>query len=176
MNYLETCNEFANIHSGNDIGPFRAIEESMIAHLTPAANRGDIYAWYSLIGTAGAAVGMMTGGWSINYMRENLGWDTLTGYRTVFWAYAIIGLLKFGLAVALSKACEAEKKSKPSRDPETAPLLSDGAENQAPKKPNILSYLPDISPDSRTILVKICVLFALDAFASGLASLFAFST
>ena len=41
--------------SGNEIGPFRAVEESTLAHLTPHEHLRDIFAWYSLIGTAGAA-------------------------------------------------------------------------------------------------------------------------
>ena len=163
-----------NWHSGNEIGPFRAIEESTLAQLTPAANRGDIYAWYSLIGTAGAAFGMMLCGWLLNYMTGNLDWTEVTAYKTVFWGYAAVGLIKFGLAVALSKACEAEKKqAPPMADPETAPLLGDGAEDEEPKKKQsrLLSLLPEISPESRVIVANLCILFALDAFASGLAPL-----
>lgn len=162
------------MYSGNEIGPFRAIEESTLAQLTPAANRGDIYAWYSLIGTAGAACGMMVCGWLLNYMQGQLNYDEVAAYRTVFWAYAAVGLIKFSLAMALSKACEAEKKqAPPAADPETAPLLGDGAEDEEPKKKGskLLALLPEISRESRVIVVNLCILFALDAFASGLAPL-----
>jgi MFS family permease len=161
------------LHSGNEIGPFRAIEESTLAHLTPAANRGDIYAWYSLFGTAGTAFGMMVTGWVINYLRQGLGWEVVKTYRTVFWAYAVFGLIKLCLALALSKAVEAEKKVAPTPDPETAPLLGDGAEDEEPKKKGnwITSKLPEISSESRIIVINLCILFALDAFASGLAPL-----
>jgi MFS family permease len=159
------------VNSGNEIGPFRAIEESTLAQLTPAANRGDIYAWYSLIGTAGAACGLMATGWLLYYM-EKIGWTYIVSYRSVFWGYACVGLIKLCFALALSNACEAERKQPPpAADPETAPLLGDGAEDQEPKKQNgwLLSKMPEISPASRVIVFNLCVLFALDAFASGLA-------
>jgi len=43
--------------SGNEIGPFRALEESTLAHLTSAEQRSDIFAWYALVGTAGTSLG-----------------------------------------------------------------------------------------------------------------------
>lgn len=160
--------------SGNEIGPFRAIEESTLAHLTPAAKRGDIYAWYSLTGSTGAAAGMIVTGWLIRYMRESLAWEQLVVYRAVFWGYSALGVIKLLLALALSKACEAEKKQPdpaPTSDPETAPLLADSDQSRKPKKSTIRSFLPEISPESRIIVINLCLLFALDSFASGLASL-----
>jgi len=159
----------ANVCSGNEIGPFRAVEESTLAHLTPTANRGDIYAWYSLIGTAGTAVGMVTSGWAIQYMRSNLKWDVLRSYRMVFWGYAIFGIIKFILSITLSKNIEAEKKPPPTEDTETAPLLGDGSEEAETKKSYFRSLIPDISAESRIIVVNICILFMLDAFGSSLA-------
>ena len=116
---------------------------------------------------------MMGSGWMINYMRKGLGWEVVKTYKHVFWAYAGFGLIKLCLALALSKAIEVEKKDTPSPDPETAPLLGDGAEDEEPKKKKswIASKLPEISPESRIIVVNLCILFALDAFASGLAPL-----
>ena len=160
------------IHSGNEIGPFRAIEESTLAHLTPTVNRGDIYAWYSLIGTAGTALGLASSGWLITYMTENKGWDSIKTYRTLFFGYAAFGVLKLVLALSLGKIIEAEKKSvTPIVDTETAPLLGDGVENNVPKKDYIRSKLPEISRESRVIVVNLCIVFALDSFASGLAPL-----
>lgn len=158
--------------SGNEIGPFRAIEESTLAQLTPVANRSDIYAWYSLIGTAGLAFGLMVTGWLLNYMLGDLQYDATKAYRIVFWGYAVFGLLKLVLTLALSKAVEAEKKVVPIQDPETAPLLGDGAEDQEPKKTSwLLAKMPSFNPESRVIVFNLCVLFMLDAFGSGLAPL-----
>jgi MFS family permease len=160
------------VQSGNEIGPFRAIEESTLAHLTPTANRGDIYAWYSLIGTAGTALGMASSGWSITYMNHTKGWDIIKTYRTLFYGYAILGILKLCLALSLGKVIEVEKEPlTPIQNPETAPLLGSGAEDVLPKKNFIRSKLPAISKESRVIVVNLCILFALDSFASGLVPL-----
>jgi len=104
-------------------------------------------------------------------MRVELEWDSLHVYRAVFWGYSLLGALKFCLTIALSKDVEAEKKEEISQDPETAPLLSDTDDDPKPTKSRFRSLLPDISPDSRVIVLQLCLLFALDAFASGLASL-----
>jgi hypothetical protein len=111
---------------------------------------------------------MAVTGWAIHSLHSNSGWDRLTVYRAVFWGYAVFGVIKLMLAMALSKECEAPPKETPIADPESAPLLGDGAEDEEPKK---RSFLPEISSDSRIIVFNLCLLFALDAFASGLAPL-----
>lgn len=47
--------------SGADIGPFKAVEESTLAHLVPPDHRNDIYAWYSLASALAAAAGNISG-------------------------------------------------------------------------------------------------------------------
>ena len=135
------------------------------------ANRGDVYAWYTLMGSAGTALGMMVTGWTIHYTRAELEWTTLKIYRSVFWGYAVFGLIKLALTLFLSKAVEAKKKTGPPPYSETAPLLGDGAEDGEPKRSSLRSLLPEISADSRIIVLNICLLFALDSFASGLVPL-----
>ncbi|QSZ30291.1 hypothetical protein DSL72_004813 [Monilinia vaccinii-corymbosi] len=158
--------------SGNEIGPFRAIEESTLAQLTPASNRSDIYAWYSLLGTAGQACGFVASGWVISYLRNESGWADISIYRAVFWGYAIFGFIKLLLSIGLSQAVEVEKKDAPIEDPETAPLLGGGAENGvAVKKAYLTSRLPDISKESRLVVFNLCLLLGLDSFASGLVPL-----
>ena len=99
------------------------------------------------------------------------GFSEVRSYRIIFLAYAVMGLIKFGLAMSLSKKCEAEKKVARSRDLETTPLL--GGDNAKPNKSKSrMSLLPSISPESRIIVLNLCVLFGLDAFASGLAPLY----
>lgn len=171
--------------SGNEIGPFRAVEESTVAHLTDPSKRGDIYAWYSLSGTAGAAIGMMTCGWVVQHLHKGLGWDLVDAYRVAFYGYAAVGAIKFVLALLLSSAVELEKEPElvatAQSDDEngdatvTTPLLRNDASPQEPdqepeRKPR-RSLLPKISPDSVQVMVSLCFLFALDSFASGLASL-----
>ncbi|RDW85446.1 hypothetical protein BP5796_03771 [Coleophoma crateriformis] len=156
--------------SGNEIGPFRAIEESILAQLTPAAKRRDIYAWYSLTGSAAIACAMALSGWLVKHLREDLKWTAIGSYRVIFWGYAIVGIIKFLLVISLSKAVEAnkEKEIPTAIDPETAPLLGDSSEDPE-RKSSTRALLPKISVESRAIILNLCLLFAVHSFASGLA-------
>ncbi|KND88846.1 putative membrane protein [Tolypocladium ophioglossoides CBS 100239] len=160
--------------SGNEIGPFRAVEESVVAHLTDKAERGDVYAWYSLVGTAGTACGMMVCGWAINALRANLGWSLLEAYRATFVGYAVLGLAKLMLALALSRAVKADRKPPEAPTTETTPLLGEDQDAATPTKKKAKRWtalLPEISAESKGITATLCILFALDSFASGLAPL-----
>ncbi|KAL4904231.1 hypothetical protein BDW74DRAFT_179318 [Aspergillus multicolor] len=154
--------------SGNEIGPFKAVEESTLAHLTPKEFLRDILLWYSLVGTAGTALGVMACGWAINLLETKRGWEYIPACRTIFFAYAAIGFLKFLLSVALSKKVEAEVKTKQQRSSETQPLLGERAEGE-PERKSFLSFLGD--GDLVSLVIRLFILFGLDSFASGLASL-----
>ncbi|PYH88491.1 MFS transporter [Aspergillus ellipticus CBS 707.79] len=171
--------------SGNEIGPFRAVEESTLAHLTPHELLSDIFAWYSLIGNAGTALGMMTGGWAINLLQVIWGWPYISACKILFFAYAAIGAIKFLLSIALSSAVEAKAEKKRTRksptrasqqtgEGETQPLLGGPVRNstsqdQDPQKRSFLSFVGDAELVS--LVIRLAILFGLDSFASGLASL-----
>ncbi|KAF5968777.1 multidrug resistance transporter protein [Fusarium bulbicola] len=160
---------------GNEIGPFRGVEESIIAHLTDAARRGDVYAWYSLSGTAGGAFGLLTCGWIIHHMRVNLGIDVVEVYRSVFYGYSVMGVLKLISAIILSSAVEVHhepEQGSPADNEEQAPLLPDNTQAQNADQPQPKKQLrARISRDSIPTVVTLCTLLALDSFASGLAPL-----
>ncbi|KAM5354972.1 hypothetical protein ACJ41O_001618 [Fusarium nematophilum] len=156
---------------GNEIGPFRGVEESIIAHLTEPEQRGDVYAWYSLHGTAGTAFGILSCGWITHYMHGTLHMDHVDVYRAVFYGYSVIGLLKFATSVVLSRAVEIHDTPAPAAaNEETTPLIQgNGGQNEAqPKKRQLRAKL---SRHSIPVVVCLCALFALDSFASGLAPL-----
>ncbi|KAK1968026.1 major facilitator superfamily transporter [Colletotrichum sublineola] len=173
--------------SGNEIGPFRAVEESILAQLTVREKRSDIFAWYTLFGSAGAAFGTLTCGWAVQVLQHNEAWTHREAYRVVFLIYAGLGALKLLLITGLTSGVEA------------SPLKSDGAlvraseEHQAlladssgrethPRQstqersplPSIWermrALVPYISPLSRSILFRLLLLFCIDSFASGMAS------
>ena len=168
--------------SGNEIGPFRAVEESTLAYLTTPEQRSDVFAWYSLFGFGGGAAGMVICGWAVEALMLN-GWSVTNSYRVAFWGYAFLGIVKFAFTCALSRRVEVQRKSEDSN--ETEPLLSNGhvpsLENrpteERKKKDQGLwrMLLPDVGKDSLNILAKLCVLFAMDSFASGLAPLYVLS-
>ena len=107
----------------------------------------------------------------------------------MFGVYAFLGLIKLGLSLMLSDNCEPElprqeHESTESNGFEMEGLLTD-SEDESPESPETpkqtpkpsattaplqvkKSIWPVISPSSRVILSKLCLLFAVDSLASGL--------
>jgi MFS family permease len=166
--------------SGAEIGPFRAVEESVLAQLTPREVRSDIFAWYTLFGTAGTALGSVTCGWMIQALQDLDGWNKEKAYPVVFLIYAGFGLLKLLLTLCLTSGVEAHPQQA-----EYAPIPTqagdeeeddedDDDEPEEQRKTGLIqrfcALFPHISPASRPILYRLIALFSIDAFASGLAS------
>lgn len=163
--------------SGNEIGPFKAIEESTIAQLTTLDDRSSVLAWYTLHGTAGAALGTISCGWVVRVLQTKHHWDAISTYRLVYAAYAVMGILKFLLCLLLTKSCELEKAiSKPSSsEHEQQPFLADSTDEQPQKKTakskkHFSNLLPDLSIETRSLVIKLGLLFSIDSLASGLSS------
>jgi len=160
--------------SGNEIGPFKAIEESTLAQLSSADDRPSIFAWYSLIGSLGIAGGMVSCGWAVQALQAKSSVDEIGAYRAVFFVYAAIGLVKFALAASLSGRCELREDDRPAQDSEEAPLLADRNQNEgtAPKsKRTRKPLIQPISKESRKIFLVLALLFAMDSLGSSLAPL-----
>ena len=93
-------------------------------------------------------------------------WDDIRVYRVVFFAYAAFGLIKLFLVLALSKDCEADPKPPQEYPHEEAPLL--GAEEPSRNRGSFSGLFSHISKESLSVLILLCLLFGLDAFASSL--------
>lgn len=158
--------------SGNEIGPFKAIEESTLAQLTDPETRTDIFAFYVVFGTLGGASGSVAGGW-ITQALQATGWSDVASFRFIFWVYATLGLCKAGLTMLLSHKCEATVTT-PSQPPasnqsgETEAFLPADNPATAPAPPQKKSAIAQISPASRKTLLKLCSLFFFDSLASGM--------
>jgi hypothetical protein len=114
---------------------------------------------------------MMVWGWVISHLKAQ-GWHHLEAYRFLFYAYAAIGLVQFLLTCCLTKKTEIHTKPQSTPEAESDPLLAVSNKNSKPRW-TLKSILPQISKESRSILIKLCLLFAIDAFASGLTPLYA---
>lgn len=180
LKYLKR-EQWLNRNSGNEIGPFRAVEESTLAHLTPDEVLPGIFAWYSLLGTGGTALGIMTCGWAVHLLQKLKGWEFLAACRVVFFIYAALGGLKVLFTLGLSGDVEAVAKQDPEGEreqqgvDETRPLLGEQsssavqAQHENPPKKGWFSI--SLDKDLIPLITKLFVLFALDSFASGLASM-----
>ncbi|KAK7535550.1 major facilitator superfamily domain-containing protein [Phyllosticta citricarpa] len=94
--------------SGNEIGPFRAVEESTLAQLVPPDARADVFVWYVVVGTLGTALGSSGCGFFVEHIKSFSGWNELSAFRAVFNLYGVVGLLKGALTLLLSAKCEVD--------------------------------------------------------------------
>jgi para-aminobenzoate synthetase len=166
--------------SGNEIGPFRAVEESTLAHLTAEDKRSDVYTWYVVLAVVGTSTGLAVGGVAVDQLQAREGWSDLDAYRAVFWIYTGVGIVKALMTLFLSQKCERsdwnEERDKSTAETETEPLLGGDEENRntaareaAPKKSKKFWHsLSKISRSSRIVLIKLCSLFFLDSLGSGM--------
>jgi MFS family permease len=133
--------------SGQEVGPFLPIEQAALSHVVTDRTRTDVFAWYTLVGSMATAVGALAAGTVTRTLQSN-GWDTVGSYRTVVALYAAFGIVLAVLFSRLSRAAEAATLG----------------EKRALSSP--FAALSGVD-ESRTVVLKLSSLFALDAFGGG---------
>jgi MFS family permease len=130
--------------SGNEVGPFLAIEQAALAQNVASERRTQVFAWYHLSGSFATAAGSLACGAVVGWLLAR-GVDPSDSYRTVFFAYAAAGVVLAVLFLRLSPASEAP----PAKAELTGQRLRFGLHR------------------SRGVVLRLSALFALDAFAGG---------
>jgi MFS family permease len=130
--------------SGNEVGPFLAIEQAALAQNVASEHRTQIFAWYHLAGSLATAAGSLACGGLVGRLQAK-GIDVRDSYRAVFFAYAAAGVVLAVLFLRLSRASEAP------------PANADAAGRRG--------WLG--LHRSRKVVLKLSALFGLDAFAGG---------
>jgi MFS family permease len=128
--------------SGNEVGPFLAIEQVALAEVAANRDRTSLFAWYNLSGSFATAVGSLAGGVCTELLMAR-GFGTAASYRSVVIGYAILGCVLALIFVNVSPAIE--------REPGQATAQT----------------LFRIER-SRPVVLRLSALFALDSFAGGL--------
>jgi MFS family permease len=129
--------------SGNEIGPFLAIEQAGLSQVLPGRRRTSVFAWYNLAGSLATALGALGGGLLVQAL-QNGGISRLDAYRVLLAGYAVGGLLLMAWFFYLSPAVEPS-----TRDDMPAVRRRFGLHR------------------SGRIVLRLSALFALDAFAGG---------
>jgi len=129
--------------SGNEVGPFLAIEHSCLAQALPAETRTSVFAWYNLCGSVATAVGALVGGVAVDGLQK-AGLPALASFRAVVYGYAAIGAALIGLFSVVSSRVEA---------------AASRVENPAPVFLGLHK--------SKRVVFQLSSLFAMDAFAGG---------
>jgi MFS family permease len=130
--------------SGNEVGPFLAVEQASLSQLVPAERRTGIFAWYQLAGSFATATGALIAG-AAAQLAIGKGSTPLEAYRLVIVGYAIVGIALTILFAGVSPRIEV-----PSRDVRDEPLRTRLGLHR-----------------SQAVVLRLSALFALDAFAGG---------
>ena len=130
--------------TGNEVGPFLAIEQAALSQTVADDRRTSIFAWYSLVGSLATALGALSGG-LITQFAQNAGATGAGRYVPLFFVYGGVGLVLMLVFAILSSATEAP----PAHRAESAPKVTLGLHR------------------SRGVVLHLAALFALDAFGGG---------
>jgi MFS family permease len=130
--------------SGNEVGPFLAIEQASLSELVPPARRTGLFARYQLAGSLAVAAGTLAGG-AVAQLALLAGMSEVDAYRLVVVGYAIGGALLALLFLRVSPAVEVPPPA----------AIDEGVRTRLGLH------------RSRGVVVHLSALFALDAFAGG---------
>lgn len=175
--------------TGGDFGPFRAIEESTISHLTTSKTRSDVLSWYVTISSLGSAAGTEFSGRAVDFLRKLDGWAITDAYHAIFWLYIVMGITTILFTSLMSDKCEV---AEPPPETEASERLLDEREQRAevadedndedkqdlnsapvhsPDTPQKKGLFAQISLETRLIMYKLWFLLAVDSLADGMVSL-----
>src|SRR3954470_22640156 len=76
--------------TGNEVGPFLAVEQAALSQATPDARRTPTFAWYNLAGYVATAIGALTAGFLSQALLAS-GVRAVDAYRAVVLGYAVVG-------------------------------------------------------------------------------------
>ena len=131
--------------SGNEVGPFLAVEQASLSQTIPGARRTSVFAWYNLVGSVATAFGSLTAGGAVSLLRAG-GSEDVDAYRVIVLGYAILGLAMTAIFGIVSPAVEAPAGE--AADPSVRRRLG--------------------LHRSRGVVARLSALFTIDAFAGGL--------
>ena len=129
--------------TGNEVGPFLAVEQAALSQVISGKQRTTAFAWYQLVGAMATAVGALLAGVVVQILLDG-GTGAVDAYRAVIVGYALTGIGIGVLALALDRAVEPDT---PARDTSVRSRLG--------------------LHRSGRVVAELSALFALDAFGGG---------
>lgn len=130
--------------TGNEVGPFLAVEQAGLSQTTPDARRTATFAWYNLAGYVATATGALGAG-VVSQALIDGGMARVDAYRAIVIGYALIGV---AMAIGFSRLPAAiEAPPRPADDDGIRRRFGLGR--------------------SRSVVLRLSALFSIDAFAGG---------
>ncbi len=133
--------------SGNEVGPFLAIEQASLSDIVADDKRTGVFAWYNLAGFGATALGALSVGVLFKIL-ATIGINILAGYKIILAIYALMGLVLWFLFGQVSNKVEV---------------------SSTPRSLNLASLANSRLGihQSRAMVLRLSALFALDAFGGG---------
>ncbi|MDO8675229.1 MAG: MFS transporter [Candidatus Omnitrophota bacterium] len=133
--------------SGNEVGPFLAIEQASLSDIVADDKRTGVFAWYNLAGFGATALGALSVG-ALFKILTAVGISPLVGYKIILVIYALTGLALWFLFGRVSNKVEV---------------------SSIPPSLNLASLVNSRLGihQSRAMVLRLSALFALDAFGGG---------
>ncbi len=130
--------------TGNEVGPFLAVEQAALTQTVPDVRRTSTFAWYNLVGYVATATGALGAGLLSQALLDG-GLAPVDAYRAIVIGYAFIG---FALAIGFWRL---------------------GAAIEAPPRADAVDGIRRRFGlgRSKRIVLKLSVLFSIDAFGGG---------
>jgi MFS family permease len=130
--------------TGNEVGPFLAVEQAALSEATPDVRRTPTFAWYNLAGYVATATGALAAGIIAQSLQATM--SPVDAYRVIVIGYALVGI---AMAIVFARvSARVEAPVAPAGDDSIARRLG-------------------LGPQSRGIVGRLSALFALDAFGGG---------
>ena len=133
--------------TGNEVGPFLAVEQAALSESIHGTRRTATFAWYNLAGYVATAVGALLAG-LVSQLLLNRGLAAVDAYRAIVVGYALVGLAMAIASLRLSPTIEPR--------PATATVVG----SDAGRRWFGLGR-------SRSVVLRLSALFSIDAFAGG---------
>jgi MFS family permease len=131
--------------TGNEVGPFLAVEQAALSQATPDARRTPTFAWYNLAGYVATALGALAAG-ALGQTLLAAGFGPPDAYRAVVVGYAVVGL---AMAIVFWRV-----------SPQVEALPAARTEEAVARRFGL-------GERSRGIVARLSGLFAIDAFGGG---------
>ena len=130
--------------TGNEVGPFLAVEQAALSQTIEGARRTATFAWYNLVGYVATALGALLAG-VVSQVLIDQGFATVDAYRVIVVGYAVIGAVMAAGCGRLGRAIEAPPRA----------AATDGIRRRFGLG------------RSRGVVLRLSALFSIDAFAGG---------
>ena len=130
--------------TGNEVGPFLAIEQAALSQTVGDRRRTSTFAWYNVAGYVATATGALGAG-LLSQALVGAGLRSVDAYRAIVVGYALVGLVMALVFARVGAGVEAPPRAEP----------TDGIRRRL-----------GLGRSRRTIL-RLSALFSLDAFAGG---------